>query len=174
MGSDETTLIVDGLAQALRERCELNIVIPADPTAIDAVIEAVAKALRNQPGVVGQEFDIELALREALANAVLHGSQGDRTKFIECRVTHGRAGDVSIVVRDSGPGFDFTNLPNPLEGSHRFERHGRGIFLIKQLMDEVCFADGGRELHMHKAARRRNDARGRGSIAGEYPGGTGD
>ena len=55
-----------------------------------------------------------------------------------------------IVVRDPGPGFDVSRVPNPLDGSNVLKANGRGIFLINQLMDEVRFTDGGRELHMRK------------------------
>jgi anti-sigma regulatory factor (Ser/Thr protein kinase) len=131
--------------------CQFNIVIPADPAAISTVTDGVAQALQNKPGVVGHEFEIELALQEALANAIRHGCQGDPTKFIQCCVTYEGAGDVLIVVRDPGPGFEVDGVPNPLEGSNVLKGNGRGVFLINQMMDEVRFADGGRELHMRKA-----------------------
>ena len=130
--------------------CQFDIVIPADPAAISTVTEGVAQALVNKPGVVGHEFEIELALQEALANAIRHGCQCDRTKFIQCCVTYDGAGDVLIVVRDPGPGFEVADVPDPLDGTNVFKGNGRGIFLINQLMDEVRFADGGRELHMRK------------------------
>ena len=126
-----------------------------DPAAIRTVTDGVAQALRDKPGVVGHEFEIELALREALANAIRHGCQGDPTQFIRCFVTYEDAGDVLIVVRDPGRGFEVAGVPNPLEGTNVLKGSGRGIFLINQLMDEVRFADGGRELHMRK---RRNAA----------------
>ena len=80
--------------------CEFDMVIPADPAAIRTVTEGVAEALRSKVGVFGREFEIELALQEALANAVRHGCGGDATKFVSCRVNYGEAGDVRIVVRD--------------------------------------------------------------------------
>jgi anti-sigma regulatory factor (Ser/Thr protein kinase) len=135
--------------------CQFNMVIPADPAAIRAVTDGVAEALRNKPGVVGHEYEIELALQEALANAIRHGCQGDPTKFVQCVVTYEEPGDVLIVVRDPGPGFELAGVPNPLEGTNVLKGSGRGIFLINQLMDEVRFADGGRELYMRK---RRNAA----------------
>ena len=112
--------------------------------------EGVAEALRDKPGIAGHEFEIELALQEALANAIRHGCQGDPTKFIQCLVTYDDAGDVLIVVRDPGPGFEVAGVPNPLEGTNVLKGSGRGIFLINQLMDEVRFAEGGRELRMRK------------------------
>jgi len=130
--------------------CEFDMVIPADPAAIRTVTEGVAEALRSKVGVFGREFEIELALQEALANAVRHGCGGDATKFVCCRVNYREAGDVRIVVRDPGCGFDLRDVSNPLEGPNLLKANGRGIFLMKQLMDEVRFVDGGRELHMRK------------------------
>jgi len=130
--------------------CQFDIVIPADPVAINTVTEGVAEALRDKPGIAGHEFEIELALQEALANAIRHGCQGDPTKFIQCLVTYDDAGDVLIVVRDPGPGFEVAGVPNPLEGTNVLKGSGRGIFLINQLMDEVRFSEGGRELRMRK------------------------
>jgi anti-sigma regulatory factor (Ser/Thr protein kinase) len=130
--------------------CEFDMVIPADPAAIRTVTEGVAEALRSKIGVFGREFEIELALQEALANAVRHGCGGDATRFVCCRVNYREAGDVRIVVRDPGCGFDLRDVPIPLEGTNPLKANGRGIFLMKQLMDEVRFVDGGRELHMRK------------------------
>jgi serine/threonine-protein kinase RsbW len=55
-----------------------------------------------------------------------------------------------IVVRDSGEGFDPADLPSPVMGEQLFEDHGRGIFLINRLMDEVRFRGGGTEIWMRK------------------------
>jgi anti-sigma regulatory factor (Ser/Thr protein kinase) len=130
---------------------EFDMVIPADPAAVHTVTEGVAEALRSKIRVFGREFEIELALQEALANAVRHGCGGDATKFVGCTVSYREAGDVRTVVRDPGPGFDLRDVPNPLEGANPLKPSGRGIFLMNQLMDEVRFADGGREVHMRKA-----------------------
>jgi serine/threonine-protein kinase RsbW len=54
------------------------------------------------------------------------------------------------VVRDPGSGFDPAKVPNPLEGDNILKSSGRGVFLINQLMDEVTFADSGREVQMKK------------------------
>jgi anti-sigma regulatory factor (Ser/Thr protein kinase) len=130
--------------------CEFDMVVPADPAAIRTVTEGVAEALRSKVGVFGREFEIELALQEALANAVRHGCGGDATKFVCCTVTYQEAGDVRIVVCDPGRGFDLEDVPDPLEGNNPLKASGRGIFLMKQLMDEVRFVDGGREVQMRK------------------------
>jgi serine/threonine-protein kinase RsbW len=99
-------------------------------------------------------MEVELALQEALANAIRHGCKGDSSRSVQCVVTSDDSGEVLIVVRDPGPGFDAGTVPNPLAGENMLKSSGRGIFLINQLMDEVDFKDGGRELQMRK--RKRN------------------
>ena len=133
--------------------CEFDMTVPATPVAIRTVTEGVAEALRSKVGVFGREFEIELALQEALANAIRHGCQGDTTKSVRCCVTCQEDGEVRIVVRDPGRGFDVMGVANPLDGDNLLKENGRGIFLMNQLMDEVRFADDGRELHMRKALR---------------------
>ena len=92
-------------------------VIPANPAAILAVTDGVAEALRNKPGVVGHEFEIELALQEALANAIRHGCQGDTDEVHPAAWSPARTtGDVLIVVRDPGRDSSSPDVPNPLDG----------------------------------------------------------
>jgi len=98
----------------------------------------------------GKHFEIETALREALANAIVHGAGNDASKLIELCVACDVERGMLIVVRDPGPGFNPANIPDPAFGHNVFSEHGRGIFLINQLMDEVKFERGGTEIHMRK------------------------
>jgi serine/threonine-protein kinase RsbW len=91
-----------------------------------------------------------LALTEALANAVVHGAKADPTKIVECDVVCNEDESILIVVRDPGTGFKPGEIPNPLQGESVYSDHGRGIFLINQLMDEVKFLKNGTEIHMIK------------------------
>jgi anti-sigma regulatory factor (Ser/Thr protein kinase) len=138
--------------------CELNMVIPADPHAIPRVAEGVQHLLKSKRWPEEEIAKVELALQEALANAVRHGCKGDPTKHIQCVLTFSANHEIVIVVRDPGPGFDPTAVPDPLSGDNMFKSSGRGVFLINQLMDEVAFSDGGRELQMKKR-RGGGDAR---------------
>lgn len=130
--------------------CEMNIVIPATPTAIPTVSEGVRQLLEGKGWSEDELMPVELALDEALANAIRHGCKGDPTKQVQCIVTTDASGEVMIVVRDPGPGFEPSRVPNPLEGDNVLKPSGRGVFLINQLMDEVGFRDGGREVQMKK------------------------
>jgi serine/threonine-protein kinase RsbW len=125
---------------------KMEVTIPARISAISPLVDAVMTAVRQQAST--REMEIETALREALANAIKHGCSADPSKFVQCSVVFENNRSVLIVVRDPGPGFNSKNLPDPTEGAHLYENHGRGIFLINHLMDEVQFKRGGAEIHM--------------------------
>jgi serine/threonine-protein kinase RsbW len=129
---------------------KLKVTLAADRNAIDPVVQSIMQVVRDTECAVGKEEAIELALSEALANAVIHGAKNDPLKIVECDVACEEKLGMLIVVRDPGPGFDPASIPNPLEGQNIFSNHGRGIFLINQLMDEVQFKNNGKEIHMRK------------------------
>jgi serine/threonine-protein kinase RsbW len=124
--------------------------IPADPGRIPTVTDGVMQLLQDKHWPDERIMQVELALQEALANAVRHGCQGDPTRQVQCVITFAADGEILVVVRDPGTGFDASVVPDPLEGENILKSSGRGIFLINQLMDEVAFRDGGREVQMRK------------------------
>jgi anti-sigma regulatory factor (Ser/Thr protein kinase) len=130
--------------------CEFNMTIPADPRAIPKITDGVMQVLVKKKWSEERIMQVELALQEALANAIRHGCKGDPTRKVQCIVNWESTGEVVIVVRDPGTGFDARAVPDPLAGENVLKSSGRGIFLINQLMDEVAFEDGGRELRMRK------------------------
>jgi serine/threonine-protein kinase RsbW len=95
--------------------------------------------------------DVEIALREALANAIIHGNHEDRKKHVHvsCRC---EPDEVSIAVKDEGKGFDINDVPDPTAPENIGSVHGRGIHVIRALMDEVRFEEGGAVVHMRKIA----------------------
>jgi serine/threonine-protein kinase RsbW len=103
------------------------------------------------------KFEIELASREAIANAIVHGNQEDPYKrvYVRCRCT--ADGGVSITVQDEGDGFESDTVPDPTALENLFRGSGRGIYLIKTLMDEVRFEQRGTVVHMCKKAIARPD-----------------
>jgi anti-sigma regulatory factor (Ser/Thr protein kinase) len=141
--------------------CELNIVIPASIPAMQKVTAGVNELLTSKQWPRKEIMDVELALREALANAITHGCGDDPDKQVQCCVTFDAAGELVIVVRDPGPGFDVTAVPNPLEGDNLFKGSGRGVFLINQLMDTVEFTEQGRTVLMRKRGDRSAESDGK-------------
>jgi serine/threonine-protein kinase RsbW len=114
------------------------------------VVQEVMGVVRQMKGVDGKEDAIELSVQEALANAVIHGAKEDPTKTVECLVSSDDERGVLIVVRDPGPGFRPDAIPTCTVGENVYSNHGRGIFLINQLMDKVEFRKNGTEIRMVK------------------------
>jgi anti-sigma regulatory factor (Ser/Thr protein kinase) len=130
--------------------CKLDVTIPANPNGISGVVDGVMQIAREMKCAEGNEYQIELALREALANAIVHGCDNDPNKKVECCVACTESSDVMIIVRDPGQGFDLKTVPDPLAAENLSSTHGRGIYLINQLMDEVSFERNGAEIRMRK------------------------
>jgi anti-sigma regulatory factor (Ser/Thr protein kinase) len=130
--------------------CQLTMTIPADPREIPKLTDGVTHVLQEKGWPEADVMAVELALQEAVANAIRHGCGGDASKQLQCAVTCDDAGEIMITVRDPGTGFDPTKVANPLDPVNLLKSSGRGIFLINGLMDDVQFADGGRELQMRK------------------------
>jgi len=127
---------------------KLDMTLPADIGTVPVVMNRIMSIIGEMGCAVGREFEIELALNEALVNAIQHGCAHDPAKKIQCCVACDRARGMLIVVRDAGPGFDPASIPNPVMGRNVYSTHGRGIYLINQLVDEVRFEKGGTEIHM--------------------------
>jgi serine/threonine-protein kinase RsbW len=124
--------------------------VPGKLEALTPAVEEVMEQARGMECSQGKEFEIETALREALANAIRHGCGNDPDKLVEVCVACDPARGLLIVVRDPGRGFDPASIPSPVRGRNVFRHHGRGIYLINQLMDEVSFEKGGTEIRMLK------------------------
>jgi serine/threonine-protein kinase RsbW len=111
------------------------------------------EVVRKMGCASGGEFEVEVALYEALANAVEHGCEHDPEKNVEVCVACDEKRGMLIIVRDPGTGFDPAAVPSPVVGENIFSDHGRGIFLINNLMDEVRFERGGTEIWMVKSPK---------------------
>jgi serine/threonine-protein kinase RsbW len=129
---------------------KLDLQLPGDVESIQPAVDKIMEVVGSLACAEGAEFEVEVALLEALANAVRHGCQNDPSKLIEvcvaCEIDQG----MLIVVRDPGCGFDPAAIPNPVKGENVFSDHGRGIFLINELMDDVEYRGGGTEIWMRK------------------------
>jgi serine/threonine-protein kinase RsbW len=125
------------------------------PSRIEAVNEAAA-AFATVLGRAGIDedaaFGIDMAFREAVTNAVLHGNKQDESKLV--RVTVKTAPDwLEISVRDQGTGFDPVAIPDPTAAENIMKTAGRGIFFMRNFMDEVNWSiqpEGGTLVRMTK------------------------
>ncbi len=127
-------------------------VIPSTPEALSNVQEKVLAVVKDLPCAPSELEGLSIALWEALANAVLHGNRNDPSKrvvvacFCECE----EGGGLLLVVQDEGSGFDPKEVPDPTGAAAIDSLHGRGIFLMRHLVDEVRFEHGGSEVLLRK------------------------
>ncbi len=135
---------------ALTLATQADLTIPGQVGAISPAVEMVMAAIHELGCAAGKEFEIEVALTEALANAVEHGCGHDPGKCVEVWVGCDHERGLLIVVRDPGPGFDPKQIPSPVEGEQLFSDGGRGVYLINRLMDHVQYERGGTEIRMIK------------------------
>jgi serine/threonine-protein kinase RsbW len=143
MTNDSNPGSADGLQQML------SLGVPADPEKIGTTTDAVLACLAKLKIDEEKRLAIGLAVQEALANAVVHGCGGDASKTVHCELSSDTAGRVLIVVSDPGPGFDVSTL-QPQVAENVYNDHGRGVFLIRELMDEVKFERNGSVIRMWK------------------------
>jgi serine/threonine-protein kinase RsbW len=132
---------------------EIDSWMPSKIQAISPTVDRLMRLIEGSQCISGQEFDVELALREALGNAVVHGNQEDPEKKVHIRCRCGPGKGISIIVTDQGKGFDFGKVLANGPASGPAAAHGHGIQLIEAYMDDVHFARGGSEVHMCKHSR---------------------
>jgi serine/threonine-protein kinase RsbW len=121
------------------------------PSELDVVEEAVDLVARHclacglAPDAV--RFNLRVALSEALANAIVYGNGSDPQKRVDVRVV---VDDevVEVQVDDEGEGFDPSSVPDPTLPARVDLPSGRGLFLIRQLVDKVSFNDRGNSICM--------------------------
>jgi serine/threonine-protein kinase RsbW len=139
---------------ASRSLLKIDAWMPSEIKAISPLADRLMRLIEGSRCVAGNEPAVELALREALSNAVVHGNRMDAHKLVQIRCQCELGKGVSIIVTDRGEGFDPKVVPNPLAVERLEAEHGRGLHLIKLAMDEVWFERGGTEVHMRKGRAR--------------------
>ena len=134
---------------AEQQRISKEFAFPGDVDSLASSRQALMDFLAPYCAGEAEELDIFIALQEALANAVLHGCQNDASKTIHCRIEIDPAALV-ITIRDPGPGFDPGMATESTEAGTNVSQHGRGICLMRSLMDEVTYRHRGTELQLRK------------------------
>src|SRR6267378_5533754 len=136
---------------------EVHTWLPSDIGLISPFVDWLISLIAESRCVRGKEEFVELALREALSNAMTHGNRMDARKLVHVRCCCEGTKGVFIVVRDQGNGFDPSKVPDPLAVENLNSEHGRGIHLMNLAMDEVSFERQGTEVRMRKASAPRQE-----------------
>jgi serine/threonine-protein kinase RsbW len=152
VGSSKSLQTVLGKHRFTGAPLDVHTWVRSEIALISPLVDWLMNLIATSHCVCGEEQLVELALREALSDAMLHGNRLDTGKLVHIRCCCECGRGVLIVVRDQGHGFDPSNVPNPLAVENLGAEHGRGIHLMKLAMDEVSFERQGTEVRMRKAS----------------------
>jgi len=122
---------------------ELILELPNDIRSIEHAVEYVMRHCSTCCDYARRfNLNFRVGLTEALSNAMLYGNDSDPQKRIRVEVTV-RVEEIAVRITDQGVGFDPTTIPDPTLPDNISKSGGRGIFLMRSLMDEVKFNDQG-------------------------------
>lgn len=125
--------------------------LPSTKPALNRAVRTVMRFASTCGCLRGNHADLEIALREALANAIIHGNAYHDTKRIFLRCYGNPNSSMLILIRDEGEGFDPEDVPDPRAEDRMHLHHGRGLLLMRELMDYVEYRRGGREVLLYKS-----------------------
>lgn len=124
--------------------------IPADLKKINPLLKSVASKVLALTQSQDESFHIKLVLEEALTNAIRHGNQLDPRLKIRVRIKLSSK-KAFLDICDQGKGFDYRKLPDPTSKSRLYQPSGRGLYLMRKLMDKVTFYQRGRGVRMERS-----------------------
>ena len=125
---------------------DLVLEIPTDVHSIAGAVDYVmSRCMACQVHAKKLNLNFRVGLTEALSNAMMYGNGHDPSKnvVVELAMSEGR---LEATVRDQGAGFDPTSIPDPTLPENRSRPCGRGVFLMRELFDEVSYNDQGNEV----------------------------
>jgi len=124
-------------------------IVKSDPNLIPEVNEFLALHLEGKNISADKLNNLNLAVSEALSNAMVHGNKLDPNKNVTIKLDIDED-KITLTVKDCGSGFDLENLPNPTDPENLLKDSGRGIYIMKTFIDEVSynFSPEGTELKL--------------------------
>ena len=122
--------------------------LPSEVSCIEEAVELVTRhCLAGHDASPTIRFRLRVVLSEALSNAILRGNAEDRSKWVDVRAEL-VPDSIRVYVTDEGPGFDPAAIPEPIRPEQLDEAQGRGLYLIRKLVDAVQFNDQGNSICM--------------------------
>lgn len=131
---------------ATRNRRDIVLELPSDIRSIERTVDYVMLRCRDCPTHARRlDLNFRVGLTEALANAMLYGNGHDPCKRVRVEIIVDQ-GRIEARVTDQGNGFDPSTVPDPTEPANLTRPCGRGLFLMRKLMDEVWYNDRGNQV----------------------------
>ena len=137
---------------AANELIKKKIEIPSEIKYIKRISQEILGHLKNLNVDDSIHFDVRLCVEEAVRNSIEHGHSLDKNLPIVLTYTVDKD-KIKIEIEDQGKGFDVKKVPNPGEDENIFKGSGRGVFLIRKLMDNVVYNKKGNKVKMTKFLR---------------------
>jgi len=121
------------------ERVVFDMECISNPKEIGKIEDFLKRVNRTAHLDDGTFYRLFVSSTEAVNNGIVHGNKSDPRKkvCVSCLVN---SESITVRVKDEGGGFDPTSIPNPLDDQNLMKESGRGIFLIRSMMDKVNFA----------------------------------
>jgi serine/threonine-protein kinase RsbW len=124
-----------------------KITFPSDTDNLTKVEQLIDKVCEELSIKEDQYGNVLISLTEAVTNAIQHGNQGDVSKEVSVEFKLNKK-DFSFKIKDQGKGFDFYQLPDPTDPENIDKPNGRGVFLMRNLADDIVFHDGGSSVEL--------------------------
>lgn len=132
-----------------------KLVFASKPEAVEEIEKLAAKAATTAGFNPEEQDSLAIAVTEIANNAVIHGNKRDANKkvYVNLEVNEG---EVRLTIRDEGNGFNPESLSNPLDPENLLRESGRGVFIVRSLMDEVQydFSRGGTQVTLIKRRKK--------------------
>lgn len=116
---------------------------------INELIQKILKSLQSININKTTLFDIRLCLEEAFVNALKHGNKNNAGLPVNIEYSISEE-EFKISIKDSGAGFNYRKIPDPTVNKNLLKTKGRGVYLIRYLMDEVSYNKTGNKITMVK------------------------
>jgi serine/threonine-protein kinase RsbW len=118
-----------------------KIIIPSDTAHLQELDEFLEETLREYKMPDSDIADVAISVTELANNAIMHGNKNNPEKTVDVEIKL-LTDEVEITVTDEGSGFDESIIPDPLSNDNILKETGRGIFIVRSLMDKVIFSTG--------------------------------
>jgi len=136
----------------LMEKINKKVEIPSDIEYIKRISKEILRILQHLKIDKSIQFDVRLAVEEAVRNAIQHGNR--YKKELPIAISYIVDNDkIEIEVEDKGKGFDLKKIPDPRSGEGLTKESGRGVFLMHKLMDKVVYNEKGNKVKITKFLR---------------------
>lgn len=143
---------------AIENRSKYQVVIKSDLNNIKKVERVTEKIADYMKFLEDDRDSLAIAVTEIVGNAISHGNKGDVNKKVTIDFEY-KKDTITVTINDEGKGFDVNKIENPLEPENLLKESGRGIFIVRALMDKVEFfkTENGSAIRLTKKTNRSSN-----------------